>query len=154
MDNYCGSVDGAPWDAERWPDFSLEEIVCKCGCREVYVDPIALDALQKLRNKIGGPIRIASGHRCSKHNAEEGGQPHSVHLQLAFDIALSTYARGSMLALARDAGFKRFGLMLTALHCDTHPIDATHAEMWTYGPKSCAAWHGLFPISTPDIGGL
>jgi hypothetical protein len=143
---------GAPWDAKRWPNFTPAQIACRC-CGEVYIDAEALDALQNMRVRLGGPIVVNSGHRCAAHNAKIGGEPHSVHLQLAFDLTLGLYTRSSMLALANDAGFKRFGLMLTALHVDTHAIDATHAGIWTYGPQSREAWRGLFPANTPDIGG-
>jgi len=152
MANYCGPIAGVSWDAARWPNFTPAEIACRC-CGEVYLDPEALDALQKLRGLIGGPLRISSGHRCERRNRQVGGATHSVHRLLAFDIELGVYARGSVLALARDAGFRRFGLMLSAIHVDTHPVDSAHAVMWTYGPKSCAAWAGLYPKGTPDIGG-
>ena len=154
MEEYCGPLVGAPWDASRWPNFAVSEIACSC-CGEVYIWPEPLDALRRLCNLIGGPLTITSGHRCARHNSDPktGGKNHSVHLQLAFDLALKTYPRSRMLALARAAGFKRFGLMLTGLHVDTHPLDAQHAEMWTYGPKSRTAWNGLFPVGTIDIGG-
>jgi hypothetical protein len=153
MQPYCGPVAGAPWDTNRWPNFTPSEIACPC-CGEVYIDGEALDALQKLRNLIGGPLRITSGHRCGGHNGTlKHAAKGSVHLQLAFDIALSPYSRGSLLELAKAAGFRRFGLMNSALHVDAHVIDQHHAEYWTYGPESRKAWAGLFPPNTPDIGG-
>lgn len=152
MQNYCGPIAGAPWDVKRWPNFTPVKIACKC-CGEVYIDVAALDALQKLRDLLGGPIKIDSGHRCDRRNRQIGGAPHSVHRQLAFDIALGPYTRGSILALARDAGFKRFGLMQSALHIDTHALDPHHAEIWTYGPESREAWARLFPDNATDIGG-
>lgn len=153
MSNYCGPLVGTPWDAARWPNFTPAEIACPC-CGEVYFDPLALDTLQKLRSLLRGPLHITSGHRCELHNKKIGGAAHSVHCQLAFDLDLGPYSRGSLLALAQDAGFRRFGLMLSALHVDTHPVDGAHAAMWTYGPKSRAAWAGLYPEGTPDIGGV
>jgi len=38
-----------------------------------------------------------------------------------------------------------FGLMLSAIHVDSHLVDSAHAAMWTYGPKSCAAWARFIP---------
>lgn len=151
METYCGPAAHAPWDAVRWPNFTAAEIACPC-CGEVYIDPAALDALQRLRAALGGPLSVMSGHRCTAHNRAIGGAAHSVHLALAFDLALGAYSRGSMLALARDAGFTRFGLMRYGLHADTHPIDAAHAPVWTYGPESRALWQGLFPAGCADIG--
>lgn len=153
MKDYCGPIKGVPWDAARWPNFTPAEIACPC-CGEVYLDVTAMDALQKLRDLVGGPLHIDSGHRCARHNgALKNAASASVHLQLAFDIALGPYARGSLLALAKEAGFLRFGLMRSALHVDTHPLDQHHAEYWTYGRESRKAWSGLFPANTPDIGG-
>lgn len=131
------------FDKERWPSFSESEIACKC-CGEVFVDPVAMDALQRLRNSLGGPLTIECGHRCVAHNKAVGGAARSTHLQLAFDLVLAPYSRGSMLSLARDAGFKRFGLMKYGLHVDCHPVDSMHAEMWTYGAESRRLWAGLF----------
>ena len=142
----------ANWDEKRWPNFTLDEISCH-HCGEFYIDIPTMDALQKLRNLLGGPVTVECGHRCAKHNQEVGGATRSEHLQLAFDLALAPYARASLLALANDAGFTRFGLMLNGLHVDCHRIDATHAHMWTYGPASRAAWHGLFdPKTVKDWG--
>lgn len=153
MFNYCGPIAGAPWNADIWPDFKPIEIACRCSCQEIYIDHEAMDAIQRFRDLLGWPVRISSGHRCERHNREVGGEPHSVHLRLAFDVELMGYSRGSVLALAEDAGFKRFGLMEHTIHLDTHPVDATHARMWTYGAASKKAWEGLFPHGTPDIRG-
>ncbi|MBV9571431.1 MAG: hypothetical protein JO056_09345 [Alphaproteobacteria bacterium] len=138
------------WDSARWPHFTPRELSCHC-CGEMHVDAQALDALERLRRLLEGPVTVASGHRCARHNAEVGGAAHSVHLQLAFDIALGPHARRPLLNAAREAGFLRFGLMRHALHCDTHPVDAHHAALWTYGPESRRLWAGLFPPATPDI---
>lgn len=150
---YCGPIAGAPWNATLWPGFKPLEIACRCSCQELYIDPVAMDALQNLRDRLGWPIDIGSGHRCTRHNKDVGGAPNSAHLQLAFDIEIMGYSRGGILALAEDAGFTRFGLMETAIHLDTHPVDESHARMWTYGPASRKAWAGLFPAGTPDIRG-
>lgn len=152
MTYYCGPWAQAPWHASRWPNFTPVEIACPC-CGETYLDEIAMDALQRLRVALGGPLTVESGHRCAAHNRSIGGASQSVHLRLAFDLALGGYARGSMLALARKAGFTRFGLMRYGLHVDTHTVDAHHAEMWTYGGESRRLWAGLFPPETIDIGG-
>lgn len=150
---YIGPMSEAPWQKARWENFAPKEIACKCGCNEICIDEGALDALQRMRDLLGAPIHIGSGHRCVEHNREVGGEPHSVHLQLAFDIGINGYARGTLLALAQDAGFTRFGLMLDGLHLDTHLVDIHHARMWTYGKASREAWHGLFPPDTIDIRG-
>jgi len=152
MTNYCGPAASAPWDAGRWPNFTPAEIACPC-CGEIYIDPEALDSLQRMRGILGGPLRVTSGHRCAAHNKAVDGASHSVHLALAFDLALSIHPRHRLLAAARQAGFLRFGLMEKGLHVDTHPLDAQHAPMWTYGARAREAWRGLYPENTIDIGG-
>jgi zinc D-Ala-D-Ala carboxypeptidase len=152
MIDYCGPTAKAPWDASRWPNFTAGEIACRC-CGEVYINEAALDALQRLRDTLGGPLTITSGHRCRRHNRAVGGAAGSAHLKLAFDLALGIHPRSRLLAAARQVGFQRFGLMEKGLHVDTHPLDASHAPIWTYGARAREAWHGCFPENAIDIGG-
>ena len=138
------SPSSSGWDQARWPDFRSAEIACPC-CRITIVDPVALDALQRLRDAMGSPLIINSGHRCIRHNRAVGGAPHSRHLGGgAFDIAVAGHDRGLLYQNAKAAGFKGFGFMLNALHCDTRPAFAT----WNYGRESIAAWKGVIPSST------
>lgn len=151
--NQTGHWSRVEWDSMRWPHFTPCELACHC-CGEMCVDADALDTLERLRHLLGGPVSIVSGYRCARHNAQVGGVPQSVHLQLAFDMALGPYSRRGLLTFAHEAGFTRFGLMRHALHSDTHPVDAHHAAMWTYGAESRRLWTGLFPpATTPDIRG-
>ncbi|MCP5003437.1 MAG: serine/threonine protein kinase [Planctomycetes bacterium] len=68
-----------------WDKFSAEELSCNC-CGEYYHDPYSLDLLRAARSFIDVPFIIESGHRCVKHNADEGGVKSSQHLKIAFDI--------------------------------------------------------------------
>ena len=124
-----------PWDAARWPHFTLRGIACPC-CGEVYVWPEALDALERLHAALASPLAINSGHRCALHNARVGGAPLSLHKKLAFDIALAGHDRAALLAAARGAGFMGFGFGQTFLHLDTR----THSAQWFYGERSKAKW--------------
>ena len=135
MTNYCGPADEAPWDAKRWPHFTAREIACPC-CGEIAIWPEALDAIERVRQDIGGPIRINSGHRCALHNARVGGAPLSLHKRLAFDVAVAGHAPASLLAAARRAGFTGFGFGQTFLHLDTRARPAH----WFYGERSKAKW--------------
>ena len=46
--------------------------------------------VQKIRDKLGNAIKINSGYRCVKHNAEVGGVKNSKHaLGLAADLSCS-----------------------------------------------------------------
>jgi len=69
-------------------NFSRHEFACHC-CGEVKVDMRLVEALQKLRDLAGVPIRVVSGYRCPKHNAEVGGAKNSYHLRgMAADIVI------------------------------------------------------------------
>jgi hypothetical protein len=81
----------------RWPHFSPRELACKCGgkfCDGAYWhDPDFLDALESLRAAVGRPLIVNSGHRCDRWNAEIGGAEHSMHRQIAVDLALNGHDR-------------------------------------------------------------
>jgi hypothetical protein len=124
-----------PWDAARWPHFSLREIACPC-CGETFVWPAALDALEALRADLAAPLQVNSGHRCALHNARVGGAPLSLHKRLAFDIALAGHDLAWLLAAARASGFTGFGFGQTFLHLDTRARPAH----WFYGQRSKQRW--------------
>lgn len=129
-----------PWDAVRWPHFTPAELSCKCGkrfCGGEYVhDPEFLDALEKLREAMAGPIVINSGHRCAEHNRREGGAKNSQHLVLAADVRIDPHDRHKLRAEAEALGFNGIGLGLTFLHIDRRARPA----VWGYGPASARAW--------------
>lgn len=133
------------WDAKRWPNFARVEVACTC-CGELELDDFAcrsLDALQRMRNTLGKPVKVESGHRCASHNATIGGAVHSMHLSIAFDIALQHHDRAKLLSAARAAGFTAFGFMKNGLHADMR----AHPAVWDYGPASRRAWQGVMPTS-------
>jgi zinc D-Ala-D-Ala carboxypeptidase len=125
----------AVWEAARWPHFIARDIACRC-CGEVFVDPDALDALERLRVALGRPLAITSAHRCALHNARVGGAPLSRHKRLAFDIALSGHDPARLVAAARRAGFTGFGFGQSFLHLDTR----ARAAHWFYGQRSKTQW--------------
>ncbi len=135
MANYCGPAAGAPWDAARWPHFSLRAIACPC-CGEVCVWPEALDAIERLRGLAGVPIILNSAHRCALHNARVGGAPLSMHKRLAFDVALAGHDLGRLLSDARRSEFTGFGFGQTFLHLDLRARPAH----WFYGKRSKDQW--------------
>lgn len=131
------------WDSRRWPNFSEKEVSCP-HCGELNLDAVAIDALdrlQRLRNMMGEPLRIMSGHRCAEHNAAVGGAPNSMHLKMAFDIAIEGHDRLDLYSAARAVGFNGFGFMDNGLHVDRRPI----AAHWDYGPISRKNWAGIMP---------
>jgi len=67
--------------------FMLEEFVCRCKSRHcegklprLRMNPLLLQALNRVREEFGAPIRITSGYRCQAHNKAVGGVASSQHL--------------------------------------------------------------------------
>lgn len=90
--------------------------------------------LQKLRDKMGVPLVINSGHRSKEHNAKVGGATHSQHVYaMSVDIDLGNIPdRYEFYKLAKKIGFRGFGFGPNFLHLDIR-VSPAH---WFYGPKS------------------
>ena len=61
--------------------FKRSEFACKDGCGSDTVDAELLHVLHELRHLYNTPVRITSGHRCARQNADVGGAGGSQHLQ-------------------------------------------------------------------------
>lgn len=122
-----------------WPNFSVAELACRCGgryCGGAYWHaPEFLDRLQALRDRIGRPLHVTSGHRCALWNASVGGAPRSQHKQIAVDLALAGHDRDALYAHARASGFTGFGLARSFIHLDCRHVPA----VWFY-PGSKDLW--------------
>lgn len=69
-------------------NFTSDEFKCPC-CSVFHIDMRLINALEELRTKLKKPLKILSGYRCAKHNAEVGGAQASEHTTgLAADVAL------------------------------------------------------------------
>ena len=106
----------------RWPNFSIAELACRCHGRfcngQYWHDPAFLDGLQALREQIGTPLIISSGHRCAQWNAAVGGAPLSMHKSIAADISLSGHDRFGLREVAEALGFTGIGLGKKFIHID------------------------------------
>lgn len=62
-------------------NFSSSEFRCKCGqCDPIEINPELIEHMQNLRDLVGKPITIHSGHRCETYNKRVGGASNSQHL--------------------------------------------------------------------------
>ena len=82
-------------------NFSLHEFRCKDGTDvpEELLESVQLlaDNLQKLRERIGVPIKVVSGYRSPEYNKRCGGVKRSQHLlATAADIRASTYSSSDL----------------------------------------------------------
>lgn len=64
-------------------NFDIEtELTCRCryGCRRFNYSTEFLVRLQAFRYMLGVGLTITGPGRCIKHNADEGGEPTSLHI--------------------------------------------------------------------------
>ena len=63
-------------------DFERHEFACPCGCTAQMIDPELVQKMQTIRTKLGKAVKVTSGYRCVKHNADPkvGGSRTSRHL--------------------------------------------------------------------------
>jgi uncharacterized protein YcbK (DUF882 family) len=110
-------------------NFTSEEFACNCGCGFDSIHQAIVDNLQKMRYELKVPIRINSGCRCAKHNAEVGGAPNSFHvLGRAADISAPGISLTSLYEAAKMSGFNGVGLGSNFLHVDNR----TDSLTWHY----------------------
>jgi len=60
--------------------FSRHEFACKCGCGRDTIDTETLKLCEIVREFVGQPVTVTSGHRCEAHNRRVGGGTRSQHL--------------------------------------------------------------------------
>ena len=112
-------------------NFKAYEFECKC-CGANRMNASVVRRLQELRTKYGYPMQIASGFRCSKHNAEIEGNPESSHiLGYAVDIAISSSSQRYNFLLTALEFFDRIGVAGNFIHLDLDPHKIAKV-IWTY----------------------
>ncbi|WP_127110266.1 YcbK family protein [Pararhodobacter zhoushanensis] len=117
----------------HWPSFSPAEIACR-GTGALKINTEAMDALQRLRNRLAKPLIVLSAYRSPEHNRAVGGAPASRHMQgTAFDIAMSNHDPVAFEQAARAMGFLGFGYYPRSgfMHIDLGPA---------------RSWGGRFPV--------
>lgn len=63
-----GDAVGVDRDWGRWPNFTENEMRCKCGCGRADMVPSFMDRLQAMRNRTITPFIVTSGYRCPDYN--------------------------------------------------------------------------------------
>lgn len=113
-------------------DFYRDEFACRCGCGEDSINLHLVYRLQKVRDEIGGPIKITSGCRCAKHNEVEGGNPFSAHLSGdAADISCAHSNKRMTLLPVLCRFFRRVGVGDSFVHVDIDPTKDQDV-LWVY----------------------
>lgn len=118
-------------------NFSRSEFACPCECGLDNISMTLVNRLQAIRDIIGQPIRINSGVRCVKHNAEIGGVMESEHVPLdgrdgeGVDIKCEASTERHILLGHCHEKFSRVGIGKTFIHVGvraTKPQEVT----WLY----------------------
>lgn len=92
--------------------FSLCEFACHhCGqLPEGGMNPVLLQKLDKLRERLGRPVIVSSGYRCPVHNRNVGGVYNSQHVQgTAADIYCPGVSVEALADMAAEIGFDGIG---------------------------------------------
>lgn len=113
--------------------FTPAELVCKCGCGTIAIDPEMLRVINFVRHIVGSPLKITSGTRCMKHNEAEGGKKDSEHLDgQGADIETpSSRLKYAVIMAASAIGVQRIGIGSQFVHLGVSP-DLPQKVLWTY----------------------
>lgn len=123
------TVTGTFWDDIQY--FTRAEFACKCGgtyCNGYPAEPAeaTVRAVDEIRRRLGVPVTISSGLRCTQHNANEGGVSNSQHLYgIAADLHSSASPqRMKEVAEAVLGNTGGIGLYSWGIHVDTRATKA------------------------------
>ena len=118
------------------PNFSVNEMACKCGCGRHEMDGEFMRMLQTLRDEMQGPLRVSSGFRCEDHNemVSTTGRTGPHTQARATDILISGERAMVLFEKARQIGFSGIG----SSHNDHQPDRFVHFDnqtrktLWSY----------------------
>ena len=112
--NHWKDVDVATqW---RWPHFSPEEIASR-GDGKLVVIASSMDALERLRRRVGKPMILNSAYRSPAWNKKVGGAANSYHMVakhngkdvMAFDVSMLNHDPIQFMNDAKAEGFTGIG---------------------------------------------
>ena len=70
-------------DGQFLDTLSYEEFGCHCDytdCTRILYYQKTIDSYEDTRDEFGEKIKVSSGHRCQRHNWDEGGELRSYHM--------------------------------------------------------------------------
>ena len=123
-------------------NFSTNEMMCHCGCKDSEMDSDFMKILQEIREDMNRPLKISSAVRCVKHNLNVSSTgkngPHVY--RKASDILISGADALRLIDVARKHGISGVGISQRGdhakrfVHIDTLSADDGHPRptVWTY----------------------
>lgn len=121
-----------------WAYFTKEEFACKCGKCENKIDEGLISSLDELRKRVGFPLPVSSGYRCSAHNqAVSSTGPNGPHTTgRAVDLAVSHDKAYFVLQQALRMGFTGIGVNGKGsgrfIHLDAISDPVGRPRVWSY----------------------
>lgn len=106
------------------PHFRVREFACSDGTDTVFVSDELVQALEKIRTRLGKAVHINSGYRTETKNRAVGGAAYSRHKYgLAADISVAGVSPGVVAAAAEEAlaGGGGIGVYGSFVHVDVRP---------------------------------
>ena len=126
-------------------NFSVNEMMCHCGCGEDSMDMDFMDILQGIREDMNRPLKISSAVRCANHNTKVSSTgkngPHVPRKEgtMASDILISGADALRLVDIARKHGISGVGISQRGphakrfIHIDTLSDDKhPRPTMWSY----------------------
>lgn len=99
--------------------------MCKEGKNEVKLDMELVYLLQRIRDRVGKPVKIISGYRSYWHNRKVGGAPKSQHLYgKAADIKVRGIRPIDLARIAEQEGAEGIGVYPVWVHVDVRGYKA------------------------------
>jgi uncharacterized protein YcbK (DUF882 family) len=109
--------------------FTDIELRCRC-CGALVIDTTFRIRLNLSRSLAGFPFIVDSGHRCEKHNRDEGSTSQNHVVGKAADIrCFDDSKRFRMVKAMIEAGMLGIGIGPKYVHCD---INRALGHIWTY----------------------
>ena len=104
------------------PNFSVNEMACRCGCGIAETDPEFMLMLQELKDQMQGPLRVCIGRRSDYHNdgvsAAKNKKNAVYNLGQASNILISGERAILLFEKARKVGFSGIGLSQKRIHAN------------------------------------
>ncbi|MGB2464774.1 MAG: YcbK family protein [Candidatus Puniceispirillaceae bacterium] len=123
------------WNPDTTPNFSAQEMACKCGCNRADMKQAFMNRLQSIRDQYG-PMIITSGFRCENHPAEKSKKNPGAHAQgRAADIAVDNATQASKLhQFGNQIGMLGVGIATKQgfIHLDDGHDHAVRPATWGY----------------------
>ena len=103
------------------PDYTINEMSCRCGCGIAETDPEFMLMLQELKDQMQGPLRVCIGRSSDHHNdrvSTAKNKKNEVHtLGQASNILISGERAMLIFEKARKVGFSGIGLSQKVKSC-------------------------------------